>query len=79
MPLPAEPQPALANAIRKLRGDRGLTQEDLAHEAAITTAALARIESGRVNPTWATVRRVAGGLGVPLSELAALAERFEAK
>lgn len=36
------------------------------------------MESGRVNPTWGNVRRIAIGLDVQLPELAALAERLEA-
>ena len=35
------------------------------------------MESGRVNPTWSNVRRIAIGLRVPLQELAALAEHLE--
>ncbi len=37
------------------------------------------MESGRVNPTWGNVRRIAVGLRVPLHVLAALAEDLEAK
>ena len=71
----SEPQPELATAIRELRSEHGLSQEDLAHAAGITTSALARIESGRVDPAWGTVRSIASGLGVSLSALAARAER----
>jgi transcriptional regulator with XRE-family HTH domain len=71
----SEPQPELAAAIKAFRSENGLSQEDLAHQAGITTSALARIESGRVDPAWGTVRSIASGLGVSLSALAERAER----
>ena len=37
------------------------------------------MESGRVNPTWGNVRRIATGLAVPMHVLAALAEELEAR
>lgn len=74
MGLPDQPQPALGAAIRKLRTERGLSQEDLAHEADVTTSTVSTIERGRSNPTWGTVRSIAEALGVDLKDLAALAE-----
>jgi DNA-binding XRE family transcriptional regulator len=69
-----KPDPALADAIKRLRAEKGMTQEDLAHAAELTTAALARTERAEANPTWATVRRIARGLGVTMSELGAAAD-----
>ena len=51
-----QPQPALGEAIRQLRQKRRLTQEDLAHEADITTGTLPLIEHGQAYPTWGTVK-----------------------
>ena len=45
-----QPQPALGEAIRQLRQKRSITQEDLAHEAHITTGTLSLIERGHANP-----------------------------
>jgi DNA-binding XRE family transcriptional regulator len=73
-PKRSHPDPALADAIRRLRTERGLSQEDLAHEARITTAALARIERGQANPSWTTVVGIAAGLQVSLRELVAAVE-----
>lgn len=73
---PSQAQPALAKAIRELRDKRGLSQEDLAHKAGITTSTLSTIERGRSNPTWGTVKGIAQGLGVSLSELAKLEARL---
>jgi len=72
-----DPQIGLARAIRKFRTDSALSQEDLALRAEIHPTSISHIESGRVNPGWGNVRRIAAGLDVPLPELAALAEEFE--
>jgi transcriptional regulator with XRE-family HTH domain len=56
---------------------RGLSQEDLAHEAGITISTLSLLERGRSNPTWATVKAIAAGLGVSMNELVKLTERLE--
>jgi transcriptional regulator with XRE-family HTH domain len=66
--------PALAAVLRRLRQDRGLSQEALAYQAEITAGSLARIELGQSSPEWATVRRIAGALGVSLVDLAAKVE-----
>ena len=71
---PTQVDPALAATVRRLRIERGDTQEDLAHRAGLTVAAFARIERGNANPTWTTVRRIAVALEI---SLAALAEAVE--
>lgn len=71
------PQPALGKAIRHLREKRGVTQEDLAAEANLTGRSLSAIETGKANPTWATVGDIASALDVPVSTLAKVAERSE--
>ena len=79
MPRRDDPQIGLGKAIRKLRQDGGLSQETLGHRAEIHPTWISHIESGRINPTWGNVRRIAAGLKVPLSRLAELAEDFEGK
>ena len=70
-----DPQPALGEAIRQLRNKRGLSQEDLAHAAVVTTGTVSTIERGNSNPTWGTVKRIAQALGVTIVELAKLSQR----
>jgi transcriptional regulator with XRE-family HTH domain len=77
MPRRDDPQIGLGKAIRTLRQEKKLSQEALGHKAEIHPTWISHIESGRINPTWGNVRRIAGGLGVPLEKLAALAEDFE--
>jgi transcriptional regulator with XRE-family HTH domain len=69
-----EPQVALGAAIRELRVERGLSQETLAEKADIHPTWVSHLESGRKNPAWGTVERIAGALNVPVSELAIRAE-----
>lgn len=79
MPRRDDPQIGLGKAIRKLRQEAGLSQEALGNRAEIHPTWISHIESGRINPTWGNVRRIAAGLKVPLAQLAALAEEFEVK
>ncbi|HEY0391905.1 MAG TPA: helix-turn-helix transcriptional regulator [Solirubrobacterales bacterium] len=69
-----EPQPALGQAIRRLRTERDLSQEELGHLAEIHPTWISHIESGRTNPAWGTVRRIAAVFEVPLSEVVLMAE-----
>ncbi len=69
-----EPQPALGRAIRRLRTERDLSQEELGHLAEIHPTWISHIESGRTNPAWGTVRRIAAVFEVPLSAVVLLAE-----
>lgn len=70
-----EPQEALGRAIRELRAARGMTQRQLAKAADTNETWISHIESGRTNPAWGTVARLASALGVSISELALEAER----
>ena len=73
-----EPQPGLGRAIRQVRTERGLSQEELGLRAEIHPTWISHLESGRNNPAWGSVRRIAAALDLKLSELAALAEESEA-
>lgn len=72
-----DPQPALGKAIRELRDKRGVTQEDLAHEAGVTVGTLSLIERGKSNSAWGTIKRIATALDVTMGELAKLADKHE--
>jgi transcriptional regulator with XRE-family HTH domain len=79
MPRRNEPQIGLSKAIRQLRQKAHLSQEALGLRAEIHPTWISHLESGRVNPTWGNVRRIAEGLPVPLPVLAELAEDLELK
>jgi transcriptional regulator with XRE-family HTH domain len=74
VPRQLAPDPNLAAALRRLRLERGTTQEALAYRSGITTGSLARIELGQASPAWATVRQIAAALEVTMVELAAAVE-----
>ena len=71
-----EPDKALGLAIQRLRNERDLKSREVAERADVNPTHYSRLENGRVNPSWAMVRRVAEALGLPVSELAARAERI---
>ncbi|HEY7960634.1 MAG TPA: helix-turn-helix transcriptional regulator [Solirubrobacteraceae bacterium] len=68
------PDQNLAATLRRLRQQRGITQEALAFRAHVTVSALSRIERGLSNPVWTTLVRLADALDVTPAELAAAAE-----
>lgn len=70
MPPIDPPDPRLAVAIKRLREERGLTQEDVAHGSGLSVSAYGRLERAATNPIWTTVVRVADALEVGLVELA---------
>ncbi|HWE47784.1 MAG TPA: helix-turn-helix transcriptional regulator [Caulobacteraceae bacterium] len=55
--------------IRRLRLERGLTQESLAGEAGLAMRHIGRIERGEGNPTLRMLAQIAEALGVMLPEL----------
>lgn len=62
-----EPDPRLrtfGSRLRRLREERGLTLEPLAHEAQIGVRQLARVEAGRASPILLWIIGVAEGLGL---------------
>jgi len=77
MPRRDDPQRGLGQAIRTLRNAAEMSQETLGQKAEIHATWISHIESGRINPTWGNVRRIAYGLGIELKELAELAEKLE--
>jgi transcriptional regulator with XRE-family HTH domain len=74
MPRQFAPDPTLAAVLRRLRVERGTTQEALAFRSGITTGSLARIELGQASPAWTTVRQIAEALDVSLVDLATAVE-----
>jgi transcriptional regulator with XRE-family HTH domain len=63
---------SVGTTIKLLRGER--PQEDLAHEAGISTSTLSRIERGLHQPSLPTLRKIAVALGVSLADLIAASE-----
>jgi len=60
----------LSAVIRKLREDRGLTQEQVAKKAGVSKNYITMLEAGaRKNPSLPVLKKLAKALGVPVTEL----------
>jgi transcriptional regulator with XRE-family HTH domain len=66
---------ALAANVRRLRKERGWTQDDLAAETRVEQAAISLIENGRANPTLLMLESIAKALDVAFVELFAAPAR----
>jgi transcriptional regulator with XRE-family HTH domain len=67
---------ALGTAVRVRRERAKLAGTELARLSGISRSTISRLENGHVDPTWATMRLLAGALGATLAELAEDAERL---
>jgi transcriptional regulator with XRE-family HTH domain len=61
---------SLFKKVRKLREERGLSQEKLARLADVSNNTIVNIEAGKqANPTIDTLRKIAKALNVSLDDL----------
>ena len=65
---------SFGTAVRRHRLAQGLSQEELAQRAGLHRAYVGFVERGEKSVTLETGRHLAGGLGVPFSELLREAE-----
>lgn len=56
----------IVEAIIRARMRKGVTQKQLAERIGIAQSALARFESGKINPTLSFVKKITQGLGLRL-------------
>jgi transcriptional regulator with XRE-family HTH domain len=75
--MPRSVSRTLGATVRELREARGLSREVLAVDAGLSTGTLARLELGKSDPPWSTVRAVAVALELTVSELASAVETRE--
>ncbi|MBB1647972.1 helix-turn-helix domain-containing protein [Delftia tsuruhatensis] len=69
-----EPAVAFGQALRRRRKDARLTQEKLAFEAGIERVYVSWLESGKRQPTFQMILRLAGALNCSAADLVAEAE-----
>lgn len=69
-----EPEVAFGLVLRRLRKERGLSQETLAFEAGIERNYISLLELGRNSATVKVIFKLAPVLGVSVSELMGRAE-----
>ena len=60
--------------IKRLRAAREMTQAVLAKKAGLTQVHVARLESGKHDPTLGTLQRLAKALKVPVTDVAGVGE-----
>ena len=65
---------ALGRAVRTVRQDLGLSQEELADRSGMHRTYVGGIERGERNISYANMLRLAGALGLPASQLLSRAE-----
>jgi transcriptional regulator with XRE-family HTH domain len=67
---------ALGRALRQLREQRGLTQEEVAFDAGVSDEYLGCVERGRISPSFSLLLRIVRTLGLTVSEVARVYERI---
>jgi len=65
---------ALGRAIRQVREDRQISQDQLATKAELDRSYVSSIENGKRNVSIQSLNKIANSLGVSLTELIQLAE-----
>jgi DNA-binding XRE family transcriptional regulator len=68
-------QGALGRALRGLRQQAGITQEELGARVGIDPTYISRVEGGRINLRWGTLQRFLRALDATLADLAVEVER----
>jgi transcriptional regulator with XRE-family HTH domain len=82
MPPPRRSKPrspehaALGEAVRRLRLEAEMSQEQLAEAAGTDLTQVGGIERGIRNPSYTTLLRLASALGTSVGELTTLADRI---
>jgi ribosome-binding protein aMBF1 (putative translation factor) len=71
-------QHALGAAVKARRQELGLTQEELSLRSELHQRWVSNVETGKRNPSYASLRRLAAGLELSASGLLARAEHLEA-
>jgi transcriptional regulator with XRE-family HTH domain len=71
-------QTALGLAVKARREELRLTQETVAHDTGLHQRWISNVETGKRNPSYGSLRRLAAGLELSASELLARAEQIEA-
>ncbi|HSZ13105.1 MAG TPA: helix-turn-helix transcriptional regulator [Solirubrobacteraceae bacterium] len=71
-------QLALGLAVKARREELGRTQETVANDTDLHQRWISNVETGKRNPSYASLRRLASGLDLSASELIARAEQIEA-
>ena len=61
----------VAQRLRELRQERGLTQDAVAKAAGVDRVTISRLENGALQPTFETLARVVAAMGARIQDIAA--------
>jgi transcriptional regulator with XRE-family HTH domain len=70
-------QAALGRAVKARRHELDLTQEQVSLRSDLHQRWISNVETGKRNPSYESLRRLASGLALSASELIARAEQLE--
>jgi transcriptional regulator with XRE-family HTH domain len=68
---------ALGDALREIRNERGISQEELAYRAGLHRNYVGACERGEINLSFRVLLQFTEGLAVSLSEIVAHYERIQ--
>ena len=66
----ASTQVRLGRAIKRIRIQRGMTQEQVSAASGLHPTYISDIERGARNPSWEAITRLADGIGIPTADIA---------
>lgn len=70
-------QTALGLAVKARREELSLTQEQVANDSGLHQRWISNVETGKRNPSYGSLRRLAAALDLTTSELIAQGEQIE--
>ncbi|MFA5643133.1 MAG: helix-turn-helix transcriptional regulator [Candidatus Paceibacterota bacterium] len=59
----------LGRNMKRIRLEKGMTQGDICRKLGLDRAYISNLESGKKNPTLATIEKIAKALGINIDEL----------
>jgi transcriptional regulator with XRE-family HTH domain len=77
MATPGETQHNLGLAVKALRTNLGITQEELSNRTGVHPTYVSDVERGARNPSWATLVKLVHGLNATMAELGEAFDRIE--
>ena len=69
-----KPEDAFARVLRRLRKDKGLSQEELAHQSDLDRTYISLLERGLRQPSLSSILRLSKPLGVSSADILAEVE-----
>jgi transcriptional regulator with XRE-family HTH domain len=78
MATPDETQRNLGLAVKTLRTNLGITQEELSNRTGVHPTYISDIERGARNPSWAALVKLVRGMNATMTDLGSAFDQIEA-